>query len=176
MFVEGFLKLDSLTAGQCGLTLPFMGFYGDWKAAPMLDYDCYEMSEFKQDTSYDDITRPQPSVWATQAYADYYNNRYTIPLGDFIYLQDENADQIYCDPEHAVISRYNVFNGDESNSNYMTATRIRALYAGLLRNAESVTCDIYNAETGEVIGHKDVYRVGKSYSGGGSATPSKVLM
>lgn len=175
MFVEGFIKLNSKTEGQCDLTLPYMGFYGDWEAAPMLDYDCYEISEFEQDTSLDENTRPQPSVWATQAYATYVNEKYSIPMGNYLYTQDPGADQIYCDPEHAVISRFNIDNGD-GLADYMTATKIKALYAGLLRNAELVTYDLIDTATGEVIQTKEVYRVNKAYSGGGSSVPAQVLM
>lgn len=175
MFVEGFIKLNSRTEGQCDLTLPYMGFYGDWEAAPMLDYDCYEISEFEQDTSLDENTRPQPCVWATQAYATYVNGKYSIPMGNYLYTQDPNDDQIYCDPEHAVISRFNIDNGD-GLADYMTATTIKALYAGLLRGAELVTYDLTDTATGEVIQTKEVYRVSKAYSAGGSSIPAQVLM
>ncbi len=176
MFIEGFIKLESKTGGQCSLNLPFMGFYGDWYAAEMLDYDCYEISEFEQDTNYNDETRPQASVWATQAYSTYFNEKYTVPLGSFMYAQDEDADQIYVDKEHAAISRYNVYNGPDSTTNYMTARYIKALYAGLLRNAELVTYDLYDAETGEIIKRDNVYRVNKAYSRGGSPVPAQVLL
>jgi lactocepin len=176
MFVEGYIQLVSNTEGQCDLNLPYMGFYGDWEAAPMLDYDCYEISEFLQDTSLTDATRPQAQVWATQAYASYYNSKYTVPLGSFVYVQDESADQIYTDKEHAAISCYNDYYGEDSNSNYMTTTALKAVYAGLLRNAELVTYDLYNSETGELIKSDEVYRLNKAYAGGGSATPSQVLL
>lgn len=176
MFVEGFIKLNSKTDGQCSLTLPFLAFHGDWSSAPMLDYDAYEISEFEQDAQYTDETRPQARVWATQAYATYYNDQYSIPMGSYLYTQDENADQIYVDKEHAAISRYNKYEGVNANGNYMTANTIKALYAGLLRNAELVTYDLYDAETGEIIKKDSVYRVNKAYSRGGSSVPGQVLL
>ncbi len=176
MFIEGFLKLESVSKGQCDLTLPFMGFYGDWEAAPMLDYDCYEISDFEQDTTYDDLTRPQPSVWATQAYANFTNGKYSIPLGSYLYTQDPDADQIYIDREHAVISRFNDYNPDSETSNYLTAYSIRALYAGLLRNAELVTYDLIDTATGEVVKTDEVYRVNKAHSSGGNSVPAQVLL
>lgn len=176
MFVEGFLTLESQTQGQCALNLPFMGFYGDWNAAPMLDYDCYEISEFLQDASYDDETRPKEQVWATQAFASYYNSRYVIPLGSYVYVQDKNAEQIYTDREHAAVSRFNDFVGDGERGNHMTTWRIKSLYAGLLRNAELVTYDIYNTDTGEIVKSDNVYRVNKAVAGGGSAIPAQVLL
>ncbi len=176
MYVEGFIKLLSDDAGQCDLTLPFMGFYGDWYAAPMLDYDCFEIAESEKDTSLDDDEKLQPMVWATQAYGTYYDEKYSVPLGNFLYLQDENAEQIYTEAEHAAISRYNYYYGEDSLSNYMTSTSIKALYAGLLRNAELVTYDLYDAYTGELLKQDCVYRVSKAYAGGGSTTPAQVLL
>ncbi len=187
MFVEGFLKLISSDKSvQCDLTLPFMGFYGDWDKAPMLDMDCYQQAEYEKDTSYDDLTRPQPQIWATQAYAMYYNNKYTVPLGSYVYLQPDDAEEqgikMYTDADHAAISRYNEFTDEENLANYMTTTGLKALYAGLLRNAELVTYKISNAETGEVIPDengnefRNAYRIGKAYSGGGSTRPANIQL
>lgn len=176
MFIEGFLKLESTTEGQCDLTLPFMGFYGDWESAPMLDYDCYEISDFQQDTNYDDNTRPQASVWATQAYGTYTNEKYSMPLGSYLYTQDPDADQIYVDREHAVISRFDDYQKDRDASNYLTIYSIRALYAGLLRNAELVTYDLLDTATGELIKRDEVYRVNKARASGGSSVPAQVLL
>ncbi len=176
MFVEGFLKLISATQGQCDLTLPFMGFYGDWEAAPMLDYDCYQIADSEKDTSVKEEDKLQPRVWATQAFASYYNDKYSIPMGGYVYVQDENAQQIYTDREHAAVSCYNVFYGEDALNNYMTASQIKALYAGLLRNAEVVTYTVYDAATGEVILEDAEYTVGKAYANGGSSVPSQVLL
>lgn len=182
MFIEGFLKLLAVNGdgeNQCDLTLPFMGFYGNWKSAPLLDYDCYEIAEFEKDKSNPDEEPTQPQVWATQAYAMYYNQKYSIPMGSFAYIQDENdsVEKIYTEKEHVAISCYNIYKGEDDTSNYMTTTKIRALYAGLLRNAELVTYDLYNDETGELIsGDNCVYNVSKAYAGGGGVTPGNVKM
>ena len=147
MYVEGFLNLVSQTAGQCDLSLPFMGFYGDWDDAPLLDYNAFQIAEFQQDASYTDETRPQAQVFATQAYGAYTNDRYYVPLGSFMFNQDENANQIYVDEEHIAVSRYNDYYGIDSTRNYYTVTSIKALYAGLLRNVELATVDLYNVAT-----------------------------
>ncbi|MDE6558242.1 MAG: leucine-rich repeat protein [Clostridia bacterium] len=186
MFVEGFLKLESESGEQCDLTLPFMGFYGDWAAAPMLDLDCFEIAKDDSDTSLKEEERRKPSVWATQAYGYYWNEKYTIPLGSFLYTQDEAKEHtnqyVYADEEHIAISRFSEYYGENDARNYLSVTGIKALYAGLLRNAEIVTYKLYNVDTGEIIpdenGNEErlIYRVGKSYAAGGSATPSQVLM
>ncbi len=178
MYVEGFIKLNSATDGQCSLNLPYMGFYGDWNSADMdmLDYDCYEIAEFEKDTSLDEDEKPKASVWATQAFAMYYNNKYVIPMGGYVYLQDENADQIYTNRDYAAISRFNEYYGEGNVENYMTTTGLKALYAGLLRNAELVTYDLYDAVTGEIVKQDEIYRVNKAYSAGGSGVPAQVLL
>ena len=36
-FLDGFVRLTSKTDGQPDLTVPYMGFYGDWGKAPIFD-------------------------------------------------------------------------------------------------------------------------------------------
>lgn len=174
MYVEGFISLDSKTDGQCDLNLPFMGFYGDWESAPMLDYDAYEIAEIEKDTSLKDDEKPSECVFATQLYSTYYNEKYAVPMGGYAYVQDEDADQIYVEEDHCAVSRFNEYNGPTATDSYMTSTGIRSLYAGLLRNAELVTYDLYNADTGELVTQGEKYRVGKAYAGGGSSRPALV--
>ncbi len=174
MFVEGFAQLVSETDGQCDLALPFMGFYGDWTKAPMLDYDVYELAKYEQDSSILEDEKPQASVWATQAYITYYNDEYIVPMGSFLYLQDEDADQVYADEEHNAISCYNQYYGDDDINNYLTTYKFKGLYAGLLRNARSVDYKLVNAVTGEVLESETAYCIGKAYAGGGSATPAYI--
>lgn len=186
MFIEGFLQLVSADQEQCSLSLPFMGFYGDWKSAPLLDYNCFEIAAFDKDTSYDYSNRPQASVWATQAYSYYWNERYSTPLGSFMYVQDPSkehtSEYIYVEEEHVAISGFNEYYSDDSEQNYCTVTGIRALYAGLLRNAEIVTYTLTNVDTGEIIPDdngntiREIYRVRKAHSSGGSTVPAQVLM
>ena len=182
MFVEGFLQLNSKNSGQCDLNFPFMGFYGDWKDAPMMDFTCFEVAEDARDSSLKDEERRQASVWATQAYGYYAGDRYSIPLGSFTYLQDEakehTSDYVYPEEDHVAISRdFHEDFGANNADNYYTTAGIRALYAGLLRNAEVVTYSISNADTGEIVSEtKEVYRANKAYSGGGVGHPSLVSL
>ncbi|MDE6373445.1 MAG: leucine-rich repeat protein, partial [Clostridia bacterium] len=101
-------------------------------------------------------------------------------------MQDESkehtADYVYTDEEHIAISRFNEYYGEGNTSNYLTSTGIRALYAGLLRNAEIVTYTLTNVDTGEIIpddngnGVREFYRANKAYAAGGSSIPSQVLL
>ncbi len=176
MYVEGFIKLLSNTANQCDLTLPFLGFYGDWDQAPMLDYSAYEIAEVEQDASILDEDKIKASVWATQPYNIYYNDKYVLPMGGYLYLLPEDDEPMYVDEDHNAVSRYNEYYGEGEVENYMTTTGIKAVYAGLLRNARVVKYKLINEATGEVIYTKDIPRVAKAYAGGGQAVPANVKL
>ncbi len=171
MYVEGFINLVSATEGQCDLNLPFLGFYGDWSAIPMLDYDAYYVDEAAQDTSIKDEDKPQASTWATQPYTTYYNDNYSMPMGSFAYLQDENADKVYTTMEHNAVSCYDNYYGDDDPENYLTTYEFRGLYVGLMRGARKVDYQLVNDATGEILYESTAYRINKAYSGGGSAVP-----
>lgn len=186
MFVEGFIQLLGKD-GQCDLNLPFMGFYGDWKDAPMMDLTCFDVAKDAKNTAMKDEDRAQPRVWATQPYAYYSGEQYTIPLGSFLYIQDEakehTAEYVYVEEDHIAVSRdFHEYNGEYDPSNYITTTGIKALYAGLLRGAEVVTYTLTNVDTGEVIQDERgndvrvIYRANKSFAGGGNSMPSQVLL
>ena len=174
MYVEGFLKLNSQDKKQCNLSIPFLGFYGDWEDAPMLDYSAFEVAESEQDGSIKEEDKIKESVWATLPYSTYYNEKYILPMGGYVYLLPEDAEPMYVDEDHCAVSRYNEYYGEGNTENYMTSTGIKALYAGLLRNARLVTYKMYNVETGELILEDEVNRVGKAYTGGGSPVPANV--
>ena len=170
MYLEGFLKLiptQSYQDTQCELTLPFLGFHGDWELAPMLDYDAYTIAENEADPSVEDEDKIKASVWATQPYSIYYNEKYILPMGSFVYLVDERDDPVYTDMDYNAVSRYNEYLGEGNPENYLTTTGIKALYAGLLRNARVVKYKLINEQTGEVVYTDKTLRVGKAYSGGG---------
>lgn len=176
MFVEGFVKLLGNDEGQCDLTLPFLGFYGDWQKAPMLDMDAYELAKLQQDTSKDEEEKPSATVFATQAYASYWNDDFIIPLGSYVYNQDPDPtkEEIYPTMEHNAISRYNEYYNEEGIGNYLTTYNFRCVYAGLLRNARRVNYFLYEEATGELVKDGHVDRVSKAYSNGGSARPGYV--
>ncbi len=174
MYVEGFLQLIASTDGQCDLSIPFLGFYGDWDDAPMLDYSAFEVAENAQDASVLEEDKIKASVWETLPYTSYYNEKYILPMGGYVYLLPDDADPVYVDEEHCSVSRYNEYYGEGNTENYLTSTAIKAVYAGLLRNARAVTYKLYDEATGEVVLSDTVNRVGKAYAGGGSGVPANV--
>ena len=174
MYVEGFLQLHSEDEDQCDLSLPYLAFYGDWEQAPMLDYTAYEIAASEEDKSVLEADKLKARVWGTQPFATYYNETYIIPMGGYVYLLDENDEQMYAKEEYASVSRYNDYYPDEEERSYMTTTAIKAVYAGLFRNARVVYYTLTDVRTGEVLLKDKCDRVGKSYAGGGSAVPSNV--
>ena len=174
MYVEGFLKLVSTSDKQCDLSIPFLGFYGDWESSPMLDYTSFEVAKNEQDGSVKEEDKIKASVWATHPYTSYYNEKYILPMGGYVYLLPEDDDPVYVNEEYCSVSRYNEYYGEGATENYLTSTQIKAVYAGLLRNARIVKYKMYNVETGELILEDECTRVGKAYSGGGSAVPGNV--
>ncbi len=173
MFVEGFITLVAEEdSAQCDLNLPFMGFYGDWEAAPMLDYTAFEIAQFKQDSSFTDETRPKETVWATQPFATYNEDNYVIPMGSYLYTTDPSDTPMYANMEYCAISRFNEIVSEEGIGNYATTYNIRCVYAGLLRNAQQVDYKLYDSYTGEVITTGVEYRISKAYASGGSARPA----
>lgn len=174
MYVEGFLQLLSSTDGQCDLSIPFLAFYGDWESAPMLDYSAFEVADCAQDASVLEEDKIKASVWETLPYNTYYNEKYILPMGGYVYLVDENDDPVYVDEKYCSVSRYNEYYGEGNNDNYLSSTAIKAVYAGLLRNARLVKYKLYNVATGELIKEDVIYRVSKAYSGGGNSTPANV--
>ncbi len=179
MYVEGFVKLisDDTNESQCDLTVPFMGFYGDWYQAPMLDYSVYEVAANAQDASVLEKDKIKASVWETQPFNMYYNDKYILPMGSYLYLLPEDipdSEKMYANEEYNAVSRYNEYYCEGEGSNYMTSTGIKAVYAGLLRNARYVKYRLIDESTGEVLKDDYMNRVAKAYAGGGSAVPANV--
>ncbi len=174
MYVEGFMQLLSSTDGQCDLSIPFLAFYGDWNDAPMLDYSAFEVAASEKDASILEEDKIKASVWETLPYNTYYNEMYVLPMGGYLYLLPDDADPVYVDEAYCSVSRYNEYYGEGSGDNYMSSTSIKAVYAGLLRNARLVKYKMYNVETGELILEDEINRVAKAYTGGGSGVPANV--
>lgn len=50
-FIEGFIELQAKTVGQPDLSIPYMGYYGDWTQAPILDGSYYFENYFSDSGS-----------------------------------------------------------------------------------------------------------------------------
>ncbi len=163
MYVEGFVKLESKDTNKetcVDLNVPFLGFYGDWSEAPMFDKTYYEVEKEAHDASIDDEDKLKADYYVTTPYGSYLYN-YLIPLGTYLYDVDESMyDKIPASTDHIAIS--NVLG---------TIDGIAAVYAGLLRNAKTMTFTITDKVTGEVIKEYVDYNATKAYSMGGAPYP-----
>ena len=126
IYVEGFVTLTAVTEGALDLSLPYMGFYGNWSDARMFDTGWWFQSEEELDY------QRYPHVIFTQFAEEDYG--YNLGLNPYI-------DEEY-DPYHNVLSP----NGD-GYGDY-----IGDIYLGMMRNAKVLdfTWDFYD-ENGQYV-------------------------
>ena len=132
-FLDGFVMLDSNNEDGIDLSLPYLGFYGDWADAPIFDETLYDDGEA---SSYD-----MSGLYLIN-YADYTG----YPLGINMITADmesASADKI------AVASR--------SLGYYMVTPVL-----GMLRNSKEMTYTVTNQD-GEVVFTGTGYNAPKSY-------------
>lgn len=163
MYVEGFVKLENLSSDDekgIDLNIPFLAFYGDWTEAPMFDKTYYEVESEAHNNAIDDEDKLKADYYATTPYGSYYYN-YVIPLGTYLYDVDlDKYDAIPASKDKIAIS--NVLG---------TIDGLSSVYAGLLRNARTMTFTIVDKFTGEVIYENVDYNARKAYSEGGTPIP-----
>ena len=131
IYVEGYVVL---TSSQDEVSMPFIGFYGDWDKVKILDKTYYELeNEKKEDSEATASIRPSTSYGI---YGNYY-----LPLGVYAYAYPENFEgEVYADEDRAAISIF-------SSSLYA----LGYVQLGLLRNAELVKLSLMDNQTGEMI-------------------------
>lgn len=127
-YIEGFVTLTPSSGTQPTLSIPYMGFYGDWTQAPIIDA-----------TDYGDVLNDKENNWS-QAYV---NTAASNSLEGTVntYLGDNpyHDGQLYSSERNAISP-----NGDD----YMDT--LSFVYTGLLRNVKALNYEIKDAETGDV--------------------------
>lgn len=152
MFVEGFVQLIANYDAGIDLNIPFLAFFGDWTQAPMFDKTYYEVESEAHNAAIDDEDKLKADYYATTPYGSYYYN-YIIPLGTYLYDVDTNMyDAIPATEEHIAMS-----------DTLGTIDGLSSVYAGLLRNAKTMTYTIVDKITGEEIYRKEVINANKAY-------------
>lgn len=139
-YVEGFSYLFALNEGGVDLSLPYLGFYGDWNDAPVLDNGFYwdELNRAEDDISvYGNQTT---NILAT------YMGRSLYYLGANIYVEEP------FDKAHISVS--------PNDDGY--ADTLDEAYVSLLRNADALSFRFTNMETGEVYYDMGYLQVRKS--------------
>ena len=139
-YVEGYTFLTARNEGTVDLSLPYLGFYGSWDEAPMIDSGDY----------WDLLNAEEGEVIGNQytnvLWTNFYGyDSYYYP-GANVYLEET------FDPAHISVSP----NGD----GYFDT--VDDIYTSLLRNAATLTYRYTNTETGEVYYEQTAQNVSKS--------------
>lgn len=142
-YIEGFVTLTPESDTQPTLSIPYMGFYGDWTQAPIIDA-----------TDYGDVLNDKENNWS-QAYvntaaSNSLEGTVNTYLGDNPYHSGES----YLAARNAISP-----NGDD----YMDT--LSFVYTGLLRNVKALNYEIKDAKTGDVYYNNKVdYETKSVYS------------
>lgn len=127
-YIEGFVTLTPSSSTQPTLSIPYMGFYGDWTQAPIIDA-----------TDYGDVLNDKENNWS-QAYV---NTAASNSLEGTVntYLGDNpyHDGQPYSSERNAI---------SPNEDDYMDT--LSFVYTGLLRNVKALNYEIKDAETGDV--------------------------
>lgn len=127
-YIEGFVTLTPESDTQPTLSIPYMGFYGDWTQAPIIDA-----------TDYGDVLNDKENNWS-QAYV---NTAASSSLEGTVntYLGDNpyHDGQPYSSERNAI---------SPNEDDYMDT--LSFVYTGLLRNVKALNYEIKDAKTGDV--------------------------
>ena len=161
MYVEGFVSLKGTNSTKVTIGLPYLAFYGDWNDAPLFDYSAYEIAESQKDTGIPEEDKLVASAADTKIIGRYYDDKYIISMGTYLYEMAESDVKIYPEKDKIAVSIF-----DEENDR--TIYELYMVYAGLLRGALYMDIEINETDTGNVVYSERKYNVGKSYAAGGS--------
>lgn len=133
IFVEGFVTLAPTAGDDVSLSIPFVGFYGDWSAAPLFDSTIYDAAAAS-------LVKTKLIRFGNGSLGN--NKGYVLGHNIYASSQDNSYD----------LNRIAI-NGDPSN--YVTAA------CGLLRNADPLVFSAVN-EAGDVVYTETSSKVAKS--------------
>lgn len=141
-YIEGFVTLTPSSGTQPTLSIPYMGFYGDWTKAPIIDATDYgNMLNGEAEWS---------QAYLNTAASSSLEGTVNTYLGDNPYHSGES----YLAARNAISP-----NGDD----YMDT--LSFVYTGLLRNVKNLHYEIKDASTNEVYYEDDVaYETKSVYS------------
>ena len=162
MYVEGFVVLDSPDEETVDLSVPYLGFFGDWTQAPLFDLDYFETNKDELDDSIDLLDKTLPDAYATRPIGGTELD-YMMYLGSYFFEQDPSSTLIAADRKYIALSNQS----DTVNS-------LRFVWGGLLRNAAKIEINITDDATGEVVYSRTNHDIRKSYGDGGAIRPANI--
>ncbi len=147
-YVEGYTFLSALNAGGIDLSLPYMGFYGDWTDAPIFDGD-------------NDNTATNGFYWGDDDTTFY--NQYMSALWTQVQTSEGPASWLpglnpYLDNEPFDLSHVSLSPNGDGYADYLDD-----IYVSLLRNAATLTFSYTDANTGKVYFTETLEHAPKSY-------------
>jgi len=164
-FIEGFVTLTATAGTTVNMNAPFLGFYGDWTAAPIFDEEYFDTHADEVNDGLDIEDKLMPDAYATKVIGGLYDD-YILYMGTYAFNQDPAATQIVADKEHIALSNLN----SDANS---AANNIAYIWAGLLRNVREAHISIVDDATGKEIWSKSEYNIRKS-TNRGSFSPGQI--
>lgn len=169
MYVEGFVSLKGENDTKVTIGLPYLAFYGDWTKAPLFDYSVYELAESQKDTGVPAEDKLVASAADTKPIGMYYDDKYILVLGSYLYEMADEDVKIYATNEKNAVSIYDT-------TGKRTIYELYMLYAGLLRGAAYMNVQITDSATGEVIYSERKENISKSYAAGGSNRGAAIML
>ncbi len=169
MYVEGFVSLQATGDTKVTVGLPYLAFYGDWNDAPLFDYSEYELAESQKDTGVPAEDKLVASAASTKVIGMYYDDKYILSMGSYVYSMDESDVAIYPDPDKIALSMFDT-------KGQRTIYELYMVYAGLLRGAAYMDIEITDDATGDVVYKEVKENVSKSYAAGGSNRGSAIML
>ena len=144
-YVEGFTTLTALHAEGVDLSLPYLGFYGDWNDAPLFDDGFYWDMYAKGYTQ--ELVQPVGNQYVHTLWTNLAGEEMSFIPGLNPYVGDEALDMA-----HTSLSP----NGDGF------VDGLDDIYVSLMRNASELTFRFSNEETGEVYYEATRHNAAKS--------------
>lgn len=169
MYVEGFVSLKGVDATKVTIGLPYLAFYGDWTDAPLFDYSTYDLAESQKDTNVPAEDKLVASAADTKVIGMYFDDKYILQLGAYLYEMEESDVKIYPEKEKAAVSMFD-------NRGQRTIYEVYMVYAGLLRGAAYMNVEIKDAATGQVVYTERQENISKSYAAGGSNRAAAITL
>ena len=160
-YVEGFVYLEG--EEEVTLSLPFLGFYGQWDAAPLFDQGFWFDDGMWLTDYYVDANQTHHLFYTSLGTGNYdWVPGFNAYTGAQYWYDEEGYPHIYFDPDNMVLSP----NGDGA------LDKITEYYLSLMRNAEEMELIITN-ENGEVMDYRYFWKESKSMyiSNYGSVVP-----
>ena len=135
MYIDGFVRLR----GETDLSVPFLGFYGDWEYGAMFDRKNYY-------DQYTGASQAYPNEWGT--------NRAVAYMGDSTVLLGMNP---FASTTNFLLDRSSLSPNADGRMD-----EIGFVHTYLLRNAETFRYEVVDAETGEQYFVQDLHLLPKA--------------